>query len=325
MIETAMLMTAGLGTRMRPYTDLTPKPLLPVLGIACAQWALDSLAKAGIRRVVANVHHLAHATAHGLSRLELHGMELVISDESTEILGSAGGLRQAEKLLGSAPFLYVNGDTICNLDIRALMLKHERLRSQWGVRLTMGVLPAAPGAGLYREIKLDARHGLITGLGEKKPGRPLFTGIAVIEPEVLATLPTGASDFVPTILEPAVRDQKAGAFVKDGFWFDIGSPELWLETHLSLIRLNERGALSSDWRKKIEAINRRVTDGVWVHHTAEPWLNNSGWTGPAYWFPGLGAPPEVLGPNSVIYGNSPTPLADRPGISYEGLWTATTF
>src|SRR5690349_9521799 len=100
-IKTAMLMTAGLGTRLRPFTDLLPKPLLPLMGIPMAQFALDALAEAGVEKVVANVHHLPEKLRESLPGLATQAgiKELRLSDETQELLGSAGGMRNALPLL----------------------------------------------------------------------------------------------------------------------------------------------------------------------------------------------------------------------------------
>src|SRR4051794_13663614 len=103
-----MLMAAGRGTRLRPFTDLAPKPLLPLLGVPMAQFAVDALAQAGVPRIVANIHHHAAATRAGFAALDLAGTELVFSDESAELLGSAGGIQKASPLLGEGPFFLMN-------------------------------------------------------------------------------------------------------------------------------------------------------------------------------------------------------------------------
>src|SRR4051812_48037749 len=109
-----MLMAAGLGTRLRPFTDRYSKPMLPLLGSPMAAFAYDAVRAAGVEKVVANVHHLAAATEAGLFALrEPGGPRIEISDESSLLLGSAGGLRQAAPKLGG-PFFLVNGDVLCS-------------------------------------------------------------------------------------------------------------------------------------------------------------------------------------------------------------------
>src|SRR5688500_7784184 len=99
-----MLMTAGLGTRLRPFTEIAPKHLLPVMGVPMAQFAVDLLARFGVSRIVCNVHHRADLAVPALKALE-HGpgTSIEISDESQLLLGSAGGIRKALPLLGRDP------------------------------------------------------------------------------------------------------------------------------------------------------------------------------------------------------------------------------
>src|SRR5690348_6687584 len=91
-LEQAMIMAAGLGTRLRPFTDMRTKALLPVLGIPVAQFTIDSLAKAGVSSVVLNVHHRANETRSGLLGLDRANLKMEVSDESQSLLGSAGGI-----------------------------------------------------------------------------------------------------------------------------------------------------------------------------------------------------------------------------------------
>jgi mannose-1-phosphate guanylyltransferase len=332
-----MLMAAGLGTRLRPFTELEPKALLPLLGVPMAQFALDAASAAGVDRVVANVHHLADRAGSGLRALELGGAALELSDESGELLGSAGGLRQAApKFRAGEPFFVLNADVLCDVDLAALARAHRRLRERHGARITLTVFerpPLEPGETqreAYREILLDPTTGLITGLGEKAVGRPYFVGAAVIEPEALAEIPpNGPAEFVPSILLPAIRDGKAGAYFTQGRWHDVGSPALWLQTHVALLRALETGRLPRPWRTRLESGNRRIAPETWVSLRAPGRLiRTARWSGPAYWNPlhdQTALPPESLGPGAVLYGTAQGiaqggTLSD--GIGFRGLWSS---
>ena len=110
MISRAMVLAAGLGTRMRPLTDTLPKPLVPVAGRALIDHVLDRLADAGVTDAVVNVHHLADQIERHLSGRQRP--EIVLSDERHELLGTAGGVVKALPQLGHDPFFHVNSDTI---------------------------------------------------------------------------------------------------------------------------------------------------------------------------------------------------------------------
>src|SRR4051812_14785144 len=109
-IDRAMVLAAGLGTRMRPLTDTLPKPLVPVAGKALIDHVLDRLVDAGVTTAVVNVHHMADAIEqHVNSRAR---PEVLVSDERGELLGTGGGVVRALEALGEGPFFHVNSDTI---------------------------------------------------------------------------------------------------------------------------------------------------------------------------------------------------------------------
>jgi MurNAc alpha-1-phosphate uridylyltransferase len=103
-----MLMSAGLGTRLKPFTDLEPKALIPVMGVPTAQFSLDALAQAHVETIVANIHHQAEKARAGLESLERGNARLVISDESALLMGSGGGIAKALPNFGHRPFYWLN-------------------------------------------------------------------------------------------------------------------------------------------------------------------------------------------------------------------------
>jgi MurNAc alpha-1-phosphate uridylyltransferase len=278
-----MMMTAGLGTRLRPFTDFAPKPLLPLLGVPMAQFAMDMLVQAGVKKIVANVHHLPEQARRGLSLLEKGGAELLISDESQNLLGSAGGLKQALPLLDSKPFFLINADVLADVNLHALAHRHQILRRQWGVHMTMAVLPRPPTSAAYASLALSA-EGLITGWNPpaSKSGA-LYIGAAIVESEALERVPKGEpAEFVPTMLKPAIESRKAGYFLTNGLWFDVGDPTAWLNAHLSLIQALETGRLSALWRRRIEETSTRVGSVFWARRGSN--LRGScELAGPGFW------------------------------------------
>lgn len=326
-----MIMAAGLGTRLRPFTEKVPKPLLPVMGVPIAQFAADLLLDSGLRRVVANVHHLADMAREGLLALDWGGANLQISDETGRLLGSAGGIRKALSKLGDGPFFLLNSDVLCELDLRALALRHQQQRERWGVTMTLAVFGKGPPGGLYREIKVDFDKGLIRGLGEHSEGRPFYAGFAVVEPEALSSLPQDKpSDFVEQVLKPAISSGKAAAYLSSGSWHDVGSARHWLEVHLSLIKMLESEAINERWRARIEGSSEKLSAGIWVSKGAAQadGLEGARWEAPCYW---SSTEPENplparLGPRAVLYGVTPPDVAGesglREGIGFGGSWVS---
>jgi hypothetical protein len=329
-VKTAMLMTAGLGTRLQPFTHRRTKALLPILGIPSAQYAIDSLRLAGVTKVVANVHHLPEDTARGLSHLDTAEVELVTKDESQVLLGTAGGIRNALGDLGSGPFFRANADVICDLDWSALYQTHLRLRNSDGVVLTLAVFPSGPINAHYPEILIDEKRGLITGIGKPKVSSPFWTGAAVIEPDALLGVPhSGPSEFVPEILLPAIRGQKAGLFLSEGIWSDIGAPELWLATHFELMRLFEMAESQNSrlkiWQERFSKINYSLGRNQWAHISNRPSLTRGAFKveGPCYLGDGAHAPlaNSQIGPHAVVYGQISEQVEKlENGIAFGGYW-----
>jgi NDP-sugar pyrophosphorylase family protein len=322
-----MLMAAGLGTRLRPFTDVMSKVLLPVMGVPCAQFAIDAALAAGVTTLVANVHHHPEKTREGLGALDLGDAKLVISDESARILGSAGGIAHAVSHFEGEPFFLLNADVLCDVDLARLARRHTLLRARHGVSMTLAVFSEPAREGAYREIRIDESSGLISGFGEVTKGRPYFVGAAVMEPEAVRGLsPDQPAEFVPQILEPAIRNRKAGFFLTQGNWFDVGSPALWCETHLELMKLLEHGQLSKSWRRRIESVSVRVGSEMWIGKKARRWFATADWQSPGYYDDlqdSTSKPPREFGPRAVLYGqpgSRPGRYSDR--ISYRGISAA---
>jgi mannose-1-phosphate guanylyltransferase len=233
-----MVFCAGLGTRLRPLTDLLPKPACPLVDRPLCWFDLALLAGAGVRDVVVNTHQLPEAMAlaarAGGARL---GLTVEISHEP-ELLNTGGGLKRAEPWLRDGTFLLLNGDVLFDVDLAGALAAHRRA----GAAATMVVRKMPPGAP-YRPVHVD-RSGLfprvvrIAGEAPPPPGSEpwLFTGVHVLEPEIFAQLPAGPSGLHEDGYGPWLR---AGAQVlahpDEGAWSDIGTPARYLEANLGLL------------------------------------------------------------------------------------------
>ena len=222
--ETAMVMAAGLGKRMRPLTATRPKPLVKVAGKALLDHVFDRLRAAGVKRAVVNVHYLADAVeAHLKARVK--DIEVIISDERGRLMETGGGLVQARELLGDRPFLVVNSDNLW-LDgptdaIRALAAAWDD--AQMDALLLLVPLARANLHGGQGDFHLDA-HGRITG--RRKPGRVapfVYTGVQILSPRVIADWPEGPFSTM-LFWERAIAAGRAYGLVHEGVWFDVGTP-----------------------------------------------------------------------------------------------------
>ena len=232
--ETAMVMAAGLGKRMRPLTATRPKPLVEVAGKPLIDHVFDRLRAAGVKRAVVNVHYLADAMEAHL-RARAKGIEVLVSDERKQLMETGGGIVQARALLGDKPFLCVNSD---NLWIDGPIDAIRQLAAQWDDERMDALLLMIPlaRANSHRgqgDFRMDA-HGRI--LERRKPGRLapfVFTGVQILSPRVIADWPEGP--FSTNIFwERAIEAGRAWGVVHQGLWFDVGTPAAIAETEAVL-------------------------------------------------------------------------------------------
>lgn len=232
--ETAMVMAAGLGKRMRPLTATRPKPLIEVAGKPLIDHVFDHLRAAGVKRAVVNVHYLADALeAHLRNRVK--DIEIIISDERDQLMETGGGLVKAREWLDEQPFLCVNSD---NLWIDGPIDAIFSLASQWDdarmdALLLMVPLARANSHGGQGDFRLDA-HGRI--IERRKPGRLapfVFTGVQILSPRVIRDWPEGP--FSTNVFwQRAIEAQRAWGTVHQGLWFDVGTPGAVAETEALL-------------------------------------------------------------------------------------------
>lgn len=329
--STAMIMTAGLGTRLHPFTQVQTKALMPVLGVPSAQFAIDTLVAAGVSQIIANLHHRASDTQEGLLKLDFAGSTLVLSDESCELLGTAGGMRKVLPHIGSGPLLRANADVICNIDWLSLLDRHQFLRRKRGVSMTLALLENTHPSECYPEILFNSDRECVIGIGRSLPSGVFWSGAAVLEQEALANVPEkGASEFVPYILHPALQQQRVGALLMKSCWYDIGTPQLWLQTHFDLMDELESSrpssGLMSQWRKRLLQRNLQIRPGIWVDRRV-PSLGQIPVRSPSYvgWseeapFSDQGVPYSELGPRCVVYGGVVPQDALQRGIGYSRFW-----
>lgn len=235
-----MISTAGVGSRLRPFSDTIPKPLMPIMGRPCLQWVIDwtleQLSEQYDVRFVLNSSHLHQEFLHGLKKLEWYGYPYQVSDESSLLMGSAGGFRKALPLLGDKTFLRLNGDRIAELDLKGLIKFHNTLNDQSD--LTMLMLDSSPLIGKYREIMFDRQTQRVTAFGEEKTNVIFWGGAAIIHPRSLMHLSNDRPSDILDYLKPLIEAKKVFAFeskVSNALFADIDSPRLWKEAHFQLL------------------------------------------------------------------------------------------
>jgi len=208
----AMILAAGLGTRMRPLTDVTPKPLLEVGGIPLIVWHLEKLAHFGFQEVVINIAHLGYKIPEALGDGSEWGLKIIYSDEQEEGgLESAGGIVKALPMLeDSDPFLVVNGDIWTDYDFDASLSLSE------GILAHLILVPNP-------EHNPKGDFALLEGKVVDNPCYT-FSGIGYYSPKLFADVLYGKSALAP-LLRQAMREGKVTGELYEGEWYDIGTPE----------------------------------------------------------------------------------------------------
>ena len=250
----AMVLAAGLGLRMRPLTLLRAKPVLPVLNRPLLEWTIEKLARAGVREVVVNLHHLPETVESALGSGRRFGLRVRYSREAT-ILGTGGGPRAVRELLGDEPVLLVNGDVLFDFDLRRLLAAHRA----GGARATLA-LRQNPRPYAYSPVVSD-RKGRILSIagrpGEARGTVAMFASVHVMDPALLDRLPEGASDsvldlYIPMLAEGALPAGPAHR----GAWYDFGRPSLYRDAQLRLLPGRGRDRALVDGRARVAATAR---------------------------------------------------------------------
>lgn len=219
----AMVMAAGLGTRMRPLTDHLPKPLIRVAGKPLLDHVLDHLDRAGVEEVVVNVHYLPDAVeAHLAGRRS--GPSVTISDERDLLLETGGGLVRAAPMIHADPFLSLNSDNLWT-DGGSDTLK--QLAAHWdGKRMDALLLLVPLNRAHNHRGKGDfflEEGGRVCRRGEADSAPFVFTGIQMIAKRLLRDAPEGP--FSTNLLwDRAIGEGRCYGAVHDGLWFDVGAP-----------------------------------------------------------------------------------------------------
>ncbi len=209
----AMILAAGRGERLRPLTDRVPKALIEAGGRALLDRHLDRLEAAGVREVVINAAHLAeHIQAH----LRAHpraALDIALSIE-TEALETAGGIANARPHLGAAPFLLLNADVYCEVNLELLQ---RRELADGLAHLVLVPNPTHRPAGDF-----SLTQGRV---GNAAAPRYTYAGIAVLSPQLVAGVGSGEKAPLAPLLRDAAAHGRVSGEHYPGPWFDVGTPE----------------------------------------------------------------------------------------------------
>ena len=215
----AMILAAGRGERMRPLTDHTPKPLLPVAGKPIIEHTIRQLVASGFNDIVINHAHLGSQIEERLGSGQQFGAKISYSPEGEQALETAGGIINALHLLGNEVFLVINGDIATDFPFAEL--------KNCTVDLAHLVLVNNPEHHPTGDFGLDNTGNVIESGSEQYT----FSGIGLYRPELFEHTPTGKSKLGPLLRQAIAMRQVSGQRFS-GFWMDIGTPERLQEMDL---------------------------------------------------------------------------------------------
>jgi len=224
-IQKAFLLGAGLGTRLRPLTDILPKPLIPVFNRPLIEYALDQCLAAGVTEFAVNTHHLPDKWAECFPDQSYRGAPLTFFHEPV-LLETGGGLKNIEEWTQGEPLLVYNGDILATLDLEKLLKTHIRS----GKTVTMALRSKGHEAHVAAEGESVTD---IRGMLGRSEGNYQFTGVYCANPEIFCQIPKHKKvSIIPSFLE-LIRARKMGAsFHDEGIWLDLGTRRAYLEAHL---------------------------------------------------------------------------------------------
>ena len=219
----AMVLAAGLGTRMRPLTDRTPKPLVAVAGRALIDHVLDRLADAGVERAVVNVHYLADALERHLAARKKP--EITISDERGLLLGTGGAVVKALPELGDAPFFHINSDTIWIDGVKPNLARLAEAFDPAGMDAALLLAPTAGSIGYAgRGDFAFAADGRLRRRTVREVAPFVFAGAAILAPALFKDAPKGEFPLT-NLFDRAAEQGRLFGLRLEGLWMHVGTPD----------------------------------------------------------------------------------------------------
>ncbi len=250
----AMVMAAGAGTRLRPLTHATPKPMVPIVNRPVLEYTIDNLKRHGITEMVLNLYSHPELIQRHFGDGRAWGVRITYSHEPS-LLGTAGGVKKAESFLRAGTFLVLSGDGLTNIDLSAFLSFHRRRKSLGTMALT------SVDTRFDYGITLTNSNDRISRFIEKPLWSDVFssqvnTGIYAFEPEALKLIPKGKIYDFGKQFWPKLLRQRAPiyGFNTKSYWCDVGN--------LNEYRRAQRDIL--DGKMGIRLPGRQIRPGIWV-------------------------------------------------------------
>ncbi len=231
----AVILVGGKGTRLRPLTCNTPKPILPVLNRPLLEHVVEYLARHGVKEIVLAVSYLPEMVREVMGDGSRFGVRLLYVTER-EPLGTSGAVKNAQEFLNE-PFFVFNGDILTRIDLTDMMRRHRQVKP----KVTISLVPV-DNPTIYGVVETDER-GMVTRFVEKPTwdkvtSNRINAGIYVVDPEVLAMIPPNAHSMFETFVFPKLLEMKEPvlSYPSRAYWMDVGTPEKYLRGNHDLLR-----------------------------------------------------------------------------------------
>lgn len=257
----AVIIAGGSGTRLRPLTYNTPKPMVPLFGKPFLQYQIELLREHGIKEIIINLHYLSDSIKSVLGDGSHLGVKLFYSLED-KALGTAGAVKNAESLFDDEPMLVFNGDILTDIDLSAVLATHKTTKARATLTLIRVEDPTAFGLVL-------TDGGRITRFLEKPTmdeARSLNVdtvnaGIYVLDPDVFRYVPKNEAYSFERGLFPLLLqlEERLSAHVSDNYWLDIGSPLKYMQAHTDVLQK----------LVKVEMPGTEINPGQWIGHEVD--------------------------------------------------------
>jgi len=245
-ITQAFVLAAGLGKRLRPLTDDLPKPLIPIFQKPLITFALDHLINAEVNRFVVNTHRRPELFQTVFSGGDYAGVPLTLVHEP-ELLETGGGIKNAERWLGSGPFITYSGDILTDVNLQPLIEEHFRCRNDVTLALRDTGLASDIALRDHCIVDIANRYGIAGNLD--------FANIAVWNSAVFQRIPPQKKiSFIPILSNWIGQGGRIGGLeINDGKWFNIGSRSEYLDVHRTILREDWKPhyVRNRDWPERV--------------------------------------------------------------------------
>lgn len=257
----AMILAAGLGTRMRPWTVKTPKPLLPIVNIPLIRFSIELLKHHKINEIIINTYHLPQQLEDYVSNIQ--DISVKFSREKI-LLGSFGGIRTMWEIAGDEEVICINSDIITTLDLEEIINFHKKQEST----ITLGLLP---GKRDNYTVVWCEKSGKIVQIGGEPSRSNLipthYSGIQILSPKIKEWLePNKAGDLSNLVYKHAIKvNMPIFGYISNALWFDAGQTKQFINSNRELLNLLDKNdPYFLNFFKNINPTYKQISPGVFV-------------------------------------------------------------